>query len=189
MSIAGLTLRRTAAGKRHEPRKLPETCGTYPMGCAGDTENCATKSRRCALSRATQRRPIRRAGAHRLLDQRRERQVQMPVGGEHVAARHHALSAGEIADKAAGLAHQQKPGRDIPRRQAEFPKAVVAAGGDIGEVERGRAEPAHPARRLHHAGERRDVGRVLRRGRGTAGRWRSAPRRAGAAPRRAGGGR
>src|SRR5256885_2347357 len=77
-----------------------------------------------------------------LLDQRGERQMQVAVCGQHIAARHHRLSAGQIADKAAGLAHQEQPGGDVPRRQRELPEAVKAPGCDIGEVERRRAEPA-----------------------------------------------
>src|SRR6516165_11357780 len=76
--------------------------------------------------------------AQRLPDQRGERQVQMIVGGEHVAGRHHLMAAGQVADIAAGLADQQESGGDVPGCEAELPEPVKAAGGDIGEVESGR---------------------------------------------------
>src|SRR5216683_3989523 len=97
----------------------------------------------------------------RLLDQRRERQMEVAVGGQHIPARHHRLSAGQIADEAAGLAHQQQPRGDIPRGQLELPKAVITPRCDIGEIERRRTEPAHPAGRGHDTRERRDIDRVV----------------------------
>src|SRR5262245_66244474 len=45
--------------------------------------------------------------AQRLLDQRGERQVEMIVGGEHIAGHHHVVAAGHVADIAAGLTDEQ----------------------------------------------------------------------------------
>ncbi len=41
--------------------------------------------------------------------------MQPIVGGEHIAALHHRLAAGQVADEPPGLAHQQEAGREIPR--------------------------------------------------------------------------
>src|ERR1700730_10944955 len=83
------------------------------------------------------------------------------VGGEHLAALHHRLTACEIADESAGLAHQQEAGSEIPRRQSEFPEAVISAGGHISEIECGGAKPAYPAGCPHDCGKRREKGRVV----------------------------
>src|SRR5258708_3139250 len=53
------------------------------------------------------------------------------------------LQARGSADATAGLLNQQRPGRGVPGGQAEFPKAVDAAGRHIGEIQRGRSRPAH----------------------------------------------
>ena len=52
------------------------------------------------------------------------------------------VAAVEVGDEAAGLAHQDHAGRDVPGREAALPVAVEPAGRDAGEIERGRAEPA-----------------------------------------------
>src|SRR5205085_7272232 len=82
----------------------------------------------------------RRHGPQSFFDQRGEGQVQTVVGRKHVATAHHVLAPGEIGDKAAGFAHQQQAGGNIPGAEAEFPKPVKATGRDIGEIERGGAE-------------------------------------------------
>ena len=51
----------------------------------------------------------------------------------------------EPADPPAGLAHQQHPGGDVPGMDPELPEAVLAPGGDIGQIERADAEPAQAA--------------------------------------------
>ena len=62
--------------------------------------------------------------------------------GEHVAFVQIIGFAGEIADQAAGLGDQQRAGRDVPGLQAFLEEAVDAAGGDIGQVQRGGAGAA-----------------------------------------------
>ena len=59
----------------------------------------------------------------------------------------------QIADEAARLAHHQEPGRHVPGREIALPERIEAAGGDPGEIERGRAEPAQPRDLLLHDGE------------------------------------
>ena len=51
------------------------------------------------------------------------------------------------------LADQQQPGGDVPEFQILFPEAVVAAGGDPGEVERGGAEAPDPGHLRRHGAE------------------------------------
>ena len=88
------------------------------MALAGNTQICAAKADLGpALCRGLGR-------PQRLPDQRGERQMEVPVCGKDIAARHHRLSAGQIADEAAGLAHQEQPRGDIPGRQLELPEAV-----------------------------------------------------------------
>src|SRR5215472_11810882 len=98
--------------------------------------------------------PCHPPAAQRLPDQRSERQVQVIVGGEHVAGRHHLVPAGKIADITAGLADQQESGGDVPGLEAELPEPVKAAGGDIGEVEGGRAHSPHAAGSTHDRRQR-----------------------------------
>ena len=50
----------------------------------------------------------------------------------------------EIGDEAAGLAHDQGPGRHVPGREIALPIEVEAAGRDKREIERRGAEAAQP---------------------------------------------
>ena len=50
----------------------------------------------------------------RFLEQLGKRRVQMIIGGEHIAAFQHLGAAFHVGDVAAGLAHQQDAGSDIP---------------------------------------------------------------------------
>ena len=54
----------------------------------------------------------------------------------------HPVAAAKIGDEAARLADQQDAGGDVPEVEILLPEAVEAAGGDPGEIERGRAEAA-----------------------------------------------
>src|ERR1051326_3233634 len=121
------------------------------------------------------------AAADSLFDQSGERQMQTVVGGEYVTRLHHLLAAGEVGDEAASLAHQQHPRRDVPGGKAELPKAVEPAGGDIGEIERGRAEPPHAAGRRQHRGQGAEIDRLAG---AAAGRQTGADNRLGELPTR-----
>ena len=57
-----------------------------------------------------------------------------------------------IADEAAGFAHQNHPGGEIPRRQIALPIGVEPAGGDPGEIERRRAITAQSGEVLLRGG-------------------------------------
>src|SRR5687768_13187507 len=70
--------------------------------------------------------------------------MELVVGGQHLALGHRPVAAAIVADEAARLADQQYAGGDVPAVELFLPEAVVAAGGDPGEVERGRSEAAHP---------------------------------------------
>ena len=63
----------------------------------------------------------------------------------------------ERADAAAGLGDQQRAGRGVPGVEADLPEAVDAAGGHVGEVERGGAGAADAGGLLHHRLEHRQV--------------------------------
>ena len=56
----------------------------------------------------------------------------------------------EIADKAAGLAHERDARRHVPGREVALPIGIETAGGDPGEIERGRAEAAQPGDLVLH---------------------------------------
>jgi hypothetical protein len=90
MSIADFT----PACKGARRANSPGVRRTYPMARAGDTENCVPRSPGEANPASRSIRGAGRGGsglalarmrAHRLPDQRRQRQMQRPVGGEHVA--------------------------------------------------------------------------------------------------------
>src|SRR5581483_4614179 len=59
----------------------------------------------------------------------------------------------DVADKAAGLAYQQRARRQIPRRQIALPISVEAAGRDPGEIERRRAIAAQSGEGLLRGGD------------------------------------
>src|SRR5207302_9589202 len=52
-------------------------------------------------------------------------------------------------------------GADVQREQAEFPKAIIAAGGNIGEVKRRGAEPPHAAGRRRDPCQGREISRMV----------------------------
>ncbi len=54
------------------------------------------------------------------------------------------------ADESAGFANQEGPSRNIPGIEAPLPKGVKAAGGDLGEIKGGAANPADIDDPLHH---------------------------------------
>ena len=72
------------------------------------------------------------------------------VAGDDVALGEHVVAAVAIGDEAAGLAHQDEPGRDVPGLDIALPIAVEPAGGDPGEIERGGAEAAQAGDLLLH---------------------------------------
>ena len=55
----------------------------------------------------------------------------------------------------AGLLDDQRAGRHVPRLQVLLPERFEASGGDVTEVERRRAQPAHRARPSEEAAEER----------------------------------
>ena len=65
----------------------------------------------------------------------------------------HGVTAVEVADKTAGLAHQKNPGGHVPGRQIALPEGVEAAGGDPGEIERGGAETAQAGEMILRGGD------------------------------------
>ena len=85
------------------------------------------------------------------------------------------IAALRVGGEAAGLAHHQQPGRDVPGLEAQLPVAVEAARRHPGEVQRGGRRsggcrrPAASAR--ERAGERRR--RCRGRPRRTGCRWRT----------------
>src|SRR5262249_30912618 len=70
--------------------------------------------------------------------------MELVVGGQHLTLGQTGIAAPEIADEAAGLAHQQNASGNVPELQILFPEAVEATGGDPGEIERGGAEAPDP---------------------------------------------
>src|SRR5215831_1319454 len=61
------------------------------------------------------------------------------------------LSAVEVGEHAPRFLDQQRPRRDVPWREMKLEETVEHAGGDHGQVERGRA------RAPHGAGEEKDL--------------------------------
>src|SRR5215468_2590653 len=138
-------------------------------GARGTLPRLTTSERSASDARATTKSPRTTSGcgvaaAHRVLDQRAERQVQMGVRRQHVAACHHVVTTSHVTDIPAGLSDEKDPGSDVPRRQREFPEAFEAAGGDIGEVEGRRTHAPNAARRAHNLTESSQVALLLRAG-------------------------
>ena len=63
-----------------------------------------------------------------------------------------------VGDYTTSFLDDQRPGRHIVGAQVQLPKAVKSASGDIGQVHRGRAHPAHPP---HVVKEAPKVGEVV----------------------------
>lgn len=80
------------------------------------------------------------------------------IAADEVAAGQVVRLAGEVADEAAGFGDQQRAGRHVPWAQAEFPEAVEATRGDIGQVERGGAWTAQAGSFLRQVAKNRQVG-------------------------------
>src|SRR5690606_20308450 len=78
------------------------------------------------------------------LDRAEEGVDDADVAGDHLAAaglghvEARRRGAAEVADPAAGLAHQQRAGGDVPGLQAGLEVGVGAPAGDVRQVERGR---------------------------------------------------
>src|SRR5512138_50559 len=64
------------------------------------------------------------------------------VAADDVASGQCVVVAVDAGDDAAGFAHHDLAGRDVPGAQVALPIAVEAARGDEGHVERGGAEAA-----------------------------------------------
>ena len=64
------------------------------------------------------------------------------VAGENMAFGQHVVAAVEVADEAAGFAHHEEAGGDVPGREVALPMGIETAGRDPGEIERRRAEAA-----------------------------------------------
>src|SRR5262245_41434283 len=73
----------------------------------------------------------------------------MPVGRQRLGTEDAVGAAAEVGDAAAGLAHDQRPGGDVPRPEAPFPVAVDAAAGEPAQVERRRATAAYALAAQH----------------------------------------
>ncbi len=77
---------------------------------------------------------------------------------DHLAAVQVIAFAGQVADQAARLEHEQAPGGNVPGIEPDFPEAVVEARGDVGEIERG-GTGSPDARRMHdHRPHHRQIG-------------------------------
>src|SRR3546814_16218272 len=70
-------------------------------------------------------------------DQLLQLRMHRGAAGDELAAVDRAVAAAKIADKAAGLAHEQHARRDVPHLQVAFPETVVTARRDPCEVEAG----------------------------------------------------
>ena len=77
--------------------------------------------------------------------------VKMGIGGHDIAG--DMIGAVRRGGVAAGFPHDQKASAIIPLLQAQFPKSIVAAGGDPGEIERGGAEAADAGDLRHQAAQ------------------------------------
>src|SRR5215469_2016926 len=66
------------------------------------------------------------------------------VAGDNIAFLQNGIAAVDVADKAAGLAHQERARRKIPGREIAFPIGVEPPCRDPSEIKRRRAVAAQP---------------------------------------------
>src|ERR1700738_4914499 len=64
------------------------------------------------------------------------------VAADQIAGLQRIIVAFDATDDAAGFAHDDLAGRDIPGLQIALPKAVETARRDEGQIQRSGAEPA-----------------------------------------------
>src|SRR5690242_10772689 len=83
--------------------------------------------------------------------------MQAAVGRDYLPDREVECCAFHVAHVAARLFDNQRAGGDIPLLEAEFPKTVDAAAGDVGEVERRRTGAAHALHPRHEGLPEREV--------------------------------
>ena len=88
--------------------------------------------------------------------------MEVEVGRQDGPRLQRILAAIRVGDHAAGLGDHQKARGDVPLAQAALPVAVEAAGGDIGQVQGRRAEPANARNLLRHLMQFLQEGRVSR---------------------------
>ena len=65
-------------------------------------------------------------------------------------------AAGHRRHLSASLGHDERARGDVPRLEPAFPESIEAAGRDVAEVERGRAQPTDGARAADERGEELD---------------------------------
>src|ERR1700733_2549501 len=82
------------------------------------------------------------------LEQAQQFAVHGVVAGGDLPLGQDGVFAVAVADEAAGFAHQNYPGGDIPRRQVALPIGIEPAGGDPGEIEGRRAVTAQTGETL-----------------------------------------
>src|SRR5690606_4232454 len=83
-------------------------------------------------------------------EQRDELREYLRIASQDVALVQIVGVAGKGADDAACFGDQQRTGSDVPWLQAFLEEAVEAAGGNVGEVERGRTRAAQAGAALRH---------------------------------------
>src|ERR1051326_5775709 len=80
-----------------------------------------------------------------VFQQRQQLPMHALVSGNDMALFEHGVAAFEVGGESAGLAHQQHPCGQIPRREVALPIAVEPARRHPGEIERRRSESPQPA--------------------------------------------
>src|SRR5690606_22369582 len=75
------------------------------------------------------------------------------VAGNHLAFFQELVATGEVADQAARFLDQQATGGHVPFGQTEFPEGVIAAGGNVGQIQAGSAAAADAGRLADQAAE------------------------------------
>src|SRR6185369_17814697 len=139
--------------RRRESKTRFRSRPPRPGGCAARVPATPRPpARSSALAAALARRVADRPAADlgEGGEQLDELAVDLRVAGDDLALVEEVGLAGEVADQPAGFGDEERPGGDVPRRQAGFEEAVVPAGGDVAEVERSGAWPAHAGADLHH---------------------------------------
>src|SRR5690606_25526741 len=75
------------------------------------------------------------------------------IAGNDLALFQELVATGEVADQAARLLNEQATGGHVPFGQTEFPEGVIAAGGNVGQIQAGSATAADAGRLADQAAE------------------------------------
>src|SRR4051812_32486279 len=141
VSVAAISTRRTTRSWKWTSTwttAASRRCSSSTMWNSGRA-SCRSSRSKSAIGSSRARASAPQSARDQLVQPR----MELVVGGQHLALRQRRVGAAEIGDVAARLPNEEDAGGEVPELQVLLPEAVVAAGGDPGEVQRRRPVAAN----------------------------------------------